>query len=183
MATTRVYVRGSDDRIVVENQLEDLRTVAPDALLYLDVASGSKKRRTNLERLIAEGQSGDVVWVWSLDRLSREGIHATLDYLKRLTSKGVRVRSFKESWLDSTNPCYELLVSCMSFAAKLERDRLIERVTTGIRRSRAQKGERLLDKVAIARAHGSLREVGARFGCSQVYVLKCKRAMSGVVVQ
>jgi len=170
----RMYVRGSDDRIHVENQLADLRHAAPHATLYQDVMSGSKKR-PQLEKMIADSQRGDTVWIWSLDRLSRQGIHATLDYLKRLTDKGVRVRSIKESWMDSTNPCFEIMVSAMAFAAKMERDRLIERTVAGIKRARADKGKPVLDKSKIAAAEGSLREIGVRFGCSAVYVLKCKR--------
>jgi DNA invertase Pin-like site-specific DNA recombinase len=174
----RIYTRGSDDRIKTENQLADLRKEAPGAVLYEDVMSGSKNR-PRLEQMIAESVRGDVVWIWSLDRLSRQGIHATLDYLKRLTSKGVRVRSCKEPWLDSSAPCYEIIVSCMAFAAQMERNRLIERVTTGIRRARKETGKPLLNKVAIAQAEGTLREVAAKFGCSAVYVLKCRRQQAG----
>src|SRR5436190_12406329 len=170
----RIYVRGSDDRINTDNQLQDLRTVAPDDVQYEDTMSGSK-RRPELERLISEVQSGDTVWIWSLDRLSRQGVHMTLDYLKRFTDKRVRVRSFKESWLDTEAPCYEIMVSCMAFAAKLERDRLIERTINGIRRTRKERGKPVLDKAAIATAAGSLAEVAKQFGCSRVYVLKCRR--------
>ena len=99
----------------------------------------------------------------------------TLDYLKRFTDKRVRVRSFKESWLDTEAPCYEIMVSCMAFAAKLERDRLIERTINGIRRTRKERGKPVLDKAAIATAAGSLAEVAKQFGCSRVYVLKCRR--------
>jgi DNA invertase Pin-like site-specific DNA recombinase len=175
----RIYIRGSDDRINTDNQLNDLKKASPDAVLYEDMMSGSKKR-PHLERMIKEVQPGDVVWIWSLDRLSREGIHATLEYLQRLTTKKVRVRSFKESWLDSENPCYEILVSCMAFAAKMERDRLIERTTAGIRRSRQQTGRPVLDKKLIAEAPGSLREVADKFKCSAVYVLKCRRELGRV---
>jgi len=63
----------------------------------------------------------------------------------------------------------------MAFAAKLERDRLIERTINGIRRTRKERGKPVLDKAAIAAATGSLAEVSKRFGCSRVYVLKCRR--------
>jgi len=169
----RICLRGSDDRINTNNQLLDLRQAAPNAVLYKDVMSGSKKRPA-LEQLILESQRGDTVWIWSLDRLSRQGIHATLDYMKRLTSKGVRLRSFKESWLDSTSPCYEIMVSCMAFGAKLELDRLIERVSAGIKRARQERGRPVLDKAAIVAAEGSLREIAARFNCSFAYVRRCK---------
>lgn len=170
----RLYIRGSDDRINTDNQLGDLRRSSPDGLIYEDTLSGSKKRR-NLERLIEECQPGDTVWIWSLDRLSREGIHATLQYLQRLTAKKVRVRSFKESWLDTENPCYEILVSCMAFAAKMERDRMIERTTAGIHRQRKQTGNPVLDKRAIAHAPGSLREVAAQYKCAFQYVAQCRK--------
>ena len=38
---------------------------------------------------------------WSLDRLSREGVKATLDHLEELTSYGVAWRSHTEEYLDS----------------------------------------------------------------------------------
>lgn len=170
----RIYVRGSDDRINTDNQLGDLRRSCPDGVVYEDTLSGSKKR-TNLERMIQESSKGDTVWIWSLDRLTREGVLATLEYLKRLTAKHVRVRSFKEPWLDTDNPCYEILVSCMAFAAKMERDRMIERTTTGIRRQRMQSGKPVLDKRDIAHAHGSCREVAERYGCAFQYVAQCRK--------
>ena len=70
---------------------------------------------------------------------------------------------------------YEIMVSCMAFGAQLERNRLIERVTAGIRRARKEEGKPLLDKAAISQAEGTLREVAARFGCSAPYVLRCRR--------
>jgi DNA invertase Pin-like site-specific DNA recombinase len=172
-----IYIRGSDDRINTDNQLLDLHTVAPSATVYEDTMSGSKKR-PELERLLQECKSGDLVWIWSLDRLSREGIHETLGYLKRFTGKHVRVRSFKETWLDSDSPCYEIMVSCMAFAAKLERDRLIERTTQGIRRQRLQAGNPVIDKKKIleARAAGlSYRAIAHKCACSAVYALKVCR--------
>jgi DNA invertase Pin-like site-specific DNA recombinase len=170
----RLYVRGSDERIKTENQISELQAASPAGLLYKDVLSGSKKR-AQLERLIEDCKPGDIVWIWALDRLTREGIHATLDYLKRITAKKARVRSLKESWLDSNNPCWEIMVSCMAFGAKLERDRLIERTKAGIKRVRSERGRPVLDKAKIAAAEGTLREIAKKFGCSAVYVLKCKR--------
>jgi hypothetical protein len=62
----------------------------------------------------------------------------------------------------------------------MERDRLIERTTAGIRRSRQQTGRPVLDKKLIAEAPGSLREVADKFKCSAVYVLKCRRELGRV---
>ncbi len=135
--TDRMYVRGSDDRIKTDNQVNQLLAACPSGVLYQDMCSGSKKR-PELERMILECEPSDTVWIWSLDRLSREGIHATLTYLKRITERKARVRSLQEPWLDSDNPVWELLVSCMAFGAKLERDRLIERTKAGMERAKSE---------------------------------------------
>jgi DNA invertase Pin-like site-specific DNA recombinase len=172
----RVYVRGSDKRIETNNQVQELRAVSPSGILYLDVRSGSKKR-VELERMISECQKGDVIWIWALDRLTREGIYETLDYLKRITAKGARVRSLKEEWLDTKDPMAEMRVCFMAYGAKAERSRMIERTVSGIKRSRAASGNPVLNQRAIAGATGSLREVGRQFGCSGVYVLKCRRTI------
>ena len=42
-----------------------------------------------------------VLLFWALDRLSREGVLETLQHLNRLTSYGVRYRSFTEQYFDS----------------------------------------------------------------------------------
>ena len=173
----RIYLRGSDDRIDRGNQLADLRTVAaPGALVYEDSASGSKDR-PELARLLAETRPDDVVWCWSVDRLSRQGVRTTLNILEALHAKGARVRSFRESWLDSSSPCWEVMVACLAFAAKMERDRLRERVEAGIRAKRAAAGRPVLDKVAIGRAPGSYGQVAKQFGCTRAYVQKCRAAL------
>ena len=46
----------------------------------------------------------DVLLVWSLDRLSREGITPMLGYLNQLKTAGARVLSHQETWLDTTAP-------------------------------------------------------------------------------
>lgn len=170
----RIYTRGSDDRINTDNQLSDLRPRFPNAILYADVMSGSKNR-PELERMIEECLPGDVVGIWSLDRLSRQGVLATLQYLKRFTDKGARVVSLKEVWLDTAHPCFEMMVSAISFAAKMERDRLIERTKTGVRQHREAKGKPVFDREAIAKAPGTLSEVGKQFGCSYQYVQQCRK--------
>lgn len=174
----RIYTRGSDDRINTDNQLSELLPKFPNAKVYADVMSGSKKR-PELERMISECQSGDIVAFYSLDRLSRQGIHATLDYLKRIREAGAKIQSLKEPWLDFDSPCYEIIVSCLSFAAKMERDRLIERVTTSRRRGMAERGEELKDRKAIAEAPGGMNTVALRFGCTKQFVHKCRQEYKG----
>jgi DNA invertase Pin-like site-specific DNA recombinase len=77
-----------------------------------------------------------------LDRLTREGTRATLNYLQRLESKGVGYVSYQEQWLDSTGPFEDVMISMFATLAKQERARISERTIAGLKIARA-KGKRL----------------------------------------
>ena len=70
----------------------------------------------------------DLVLFWSLDRFSREGVLATLQYLQRLTSYGVGWRSFTEQYLDSCGIFRDAVLSILATIAAQERVRISERV-------------------------------------------------------
>ena len=80
----------------------------------------------------------DLVLFWSLDRFSREGVLATLQYLQRLTSYGVGWKSLQEEYLDSCGVFRDAVLSILATIAQQERIRLSERVTTGLARARKQ---------------------------------------------
>jgi hypothetical protein len=84
----------------------------------------------------------DIVVFWALDRLTREGTRATLNYLQRLESKGVGYVSYQEQWLDSTGPFKDVMISMFATLAKQERARISERTIAGLNIARA-KGKRL----------------------------------------
>jgi DNA invertase Pin-like site-specific DNA recombinase len=84
----------------------------------------------------------DVLVFWALDRLTREGTRATLNYLQRLESKGVDYVSYQGQWLDSTGPFKDVMISIFATLAKQERARISERTIAGLKIARA-KGKRL----------------------------------------
>jgi DNA invertase Pin-like site-specific DNA recombinase len=84
----------------------------------------------------------DILVFWALDRLTREGTRATLNYLQRLESKGVGYVSYQEQWLDSTGPFKDVMISMFATLAKQERARISERTIAGLKVARA-KGKRL----------------------------------------
>ena len=84
----------------------------------------------------------DIVVFWALDRLTREGTRATLNYLQRLESKGVGYVSYQEQWLDSTGPFKDVMISMFATLAKQERARISERTIAGLKVARV-KGKRL----------------------------------------
>jgi DNA invertase Pin-like site-specific DNA recombinase len=70
---------------------------------YVDHETGGTSKRPHFQRMFADARQRkfDLVLFWSLDRLSREGVSATLNHLERLTAAGVEWRSFTEQYLDS----------------------------------------------------------------------------------
>lgn len=136
-----IYTRVSTDAQDVANQLLELRTWAERqhhsvVAEYQDIASGAR-RREHLDDLFdgARRRRFDLVAIWSLDRLTREGPLQTLLYLQRLTAMGIRVYSHQEPYLDPSLPFYESIVAFLADIAKWERARLSERTRAGLRRA------------------------------------------------
>jgi DNA invertase Pin-like site-specific DNA recombinase len=128
-----------------ENQEIELRRWAERVELevmpvYRETASGSRSDRAALAAALegARLRHYDVLLIWSLDRLTREGIGPMLRYLDQLRAAGVRVMSYRESWLDTSSPVWELLLAVFAWVAQQERQRIGERVRAGQARARAQ---------------------------------------------
>src|SRR5689334_10618324 len=103
-----LYARVStkDGQQDTENQLVQLRGYAAQmgwqiVSEFVDHESGSKSDREQLQEMFkaASQRKFDVLLFWSLDRLSREGVLPTLQYLNRLTGYGIGWRSFTEQYL------------------------------------------------------------------------------------
>jgi DNA invertase Pin-like site-specific DNA recombinase len=113
---------------------------------FEDVVSGGKREmdRPGFAAMLkgAHQRKFDVLVFWALDRLTREGTRATLNYLQRLESKGVDYVSFQEQWLDSTGPFKDVMIAMFATLAKQERARISERTIAGLKVARA-KGKRL----------------------------------------
>jgi DNA invertase Pin-like site-specific DNA recombinase len=142
-----IYARVStkDGRQDSENQLRQLREFAATqgwTIIheYVDKASGKRGDRDQFLKMFAAAsrREFDVLLFWSLDRLSREGVVETLNYLQRLTGYGVNYRSFTEQYLDSTGIFKEAVIGILAAVAKQERVRLSERTIAGLERARAQ---------------------------------------------
>ena len=123
-----------------ENQLEPLRAYAK-ALggeivgEYVDTASGSRSDRENFLKMLedADKRKFDLLLIWALDRMSREGISNTLSYFERFRRAGVAIKSLQESWLDTRDEGLgQLLLAIFSWVASQERKRITERINAGL---------------------------------------------------
>src|SRR5262249_21964796 len=115
-ATMRVaiYARVStDDRGQdPENQLAQLRAWCVAAghqgvAEFVDRVGGAKRadKRPQLAAMLdaAHRRQFDLLLVWALDRLSREGMVSTIGYLQKLAAAGVTFHSYTEPLLSTDN--------------------------------------------------------------------------------
>lgn len=127
----------------VENQLVQLREFASRQSWtiireYVDHETGSKGDRVQFQQMFQDASQRrfDLVLFWSLDRLSREGVLQTLNYLNRLTGHGVGYRSFTEQYFDSCGIFKDAVIAIMATIAKQERQRISERTKAGLENAR-----------------------------------------------
>jgi DNA invertase Pin-like site-specific DNA recombinase len=149
-AKCAIYARVSTrDRQETLNQLAQLREFCHRqgwlvVSEYVDRESGSIPTRAEFQKMLlhASQRKFDVLLFFALDRLTREGTLATLQYLERLTSYHVGYKSFTEPYLDSCGTFKDVVISLLATMAKQERIRMGERVRAGIAQAR-RAGKRL----------------------------------------
>lgn len=123
---------------------------------YVDHESGGTSKRLHFQRMFADARARkfDLVLFWALDRFSREGVAATLNYLEKLTSYGVAWRSHTEEYLDSCGIFRDAVLAILAVIAKQERVRRSERARAAVARLRRQ-GQ--ADKLGRPRTEPSMR--------------------------
>jgi DNA invertase Pin-like site-specific DNA recombinase len=185
-----IYCRVSKKTLNTDNQINDLRGFAETQTgwqithEFVEVVTGSGlKQRKEFERMMecASRREFDLLLFWKLDRVSREGISATLRYLENLKSWGVGWRSFQEPWLDTGNEMVTVIVlSVIAAMAKQERQTLIDRTKAGLRTARRNgkilgRPRRIIDWESVnARIAGgeSVRAVARSMDVSHSLLLK-----------
>ena len=165
-----LYMRVSSLDQHPETQLLDLRQMAAQrgyeiVQEYTDRISGAKARRPGLDDLMRDARRArfDVVLVWASDRIARSVKHflEVLDELNRLQIEFV---SFREQ-IDTGGPLGRAIVVIVGAIAELERNLIIERVRTGMRRARLE-GRHIcrrpldLDRESILRDRQQGRSLG-----------------------
>jgi DNA invertase Pin-like site-specific DNA recombinase len=185
-----LYVRVSKKTLNTDNQLADLRQfVATHAdwtitheFVETVTGSGLKQRKEFDAMMLAAGQRKfDLLLIWKLDRLTREGIKATLDCVQALHDYGINWRSYQEPWLDTGNQMTDKIVlTVISEMAKAERETLIARTLAGLRTARRNgkilgRPRRVIDWQTVQKrvdAGESIRSVARSLKVSHSLLLK-----------
>ncbi|PWE58172.1 resolvase [Metarhizobium album] len=142
MSRIFAYVRVSTFVQTTENQLLEIAAagfqIEPHRIVT-ETVSGSTptSQRKGFSRLLDKLERNDVLIVTKLDRLGRDAIDVTTT-VGRLEKLGVRVHCLALGGVDLASPAGRMTMQLLNAVAQFERDLLIERTQSGLRRARAE---------------------------------------------
>lgn len=129
------YARVSTEEQSLQAQEEALKAAAVERV-YAEKVSGTTDDRPELNRMLDQLRSGDVVVVAKYDRLARS-LPILLDVIKRIEERGAGFRSLAEN-IDTTTPAGTLMFHVFASIAQFERDRIAERTREGLAVARSK---------------------------------------------
>ena len=134
------YARVSTQGQSLDRQIDALVEAGVDSRnIYQEKASGKRRDRPELARMLDELQKGDIVVVAETTRVSRS-TKDLLELIDAIRSKGAEIRSLSEPWLDTTDasPMAEFIRTVMAGFSQLERQMTSERVKDGLKAAKAR---------------------------------------------
>jgi putative DNA-invertase from lambdoid prophage Rac len=99
--------------------------------------SGHQPELAKLNALARQGKF-DLLIVWALDRLTREGIGAIFQKVATYRKFGVRIVSYQESWTELPDSTTDLYMAIAAWVAQQESARRSERVKAGLARKKLE---------------------------------------------
>jgi len=184
-----IYARVSTVSQTVENQFQELRTVAERngwtivTELSDNGISGSKGRdqRPAFDELLkrATRREFDLIMVWAIDRLGRS-IQHLVGFMNDIQSLNVDLYVHQQA-IDTTTPSGRMIFGIFSALGEYERELMRERIMAGQRRARSQgvkigrpskMNEAVKTSVQLLRGNGmAIREISKRLeiGVGTVY--------------
>lgn len=142
MPRTFAYVRVSTTGQTTENQIQDIEAagfrVEPRRIVT-ETVSGSTAiaQRRGFSKLMDRLEAGDVLIVTKLDRLGRDAIDVSTT-VKALSEMGVKVYCLALGGADLTSSSGTMTMQVLNAVAQFERDLLIERTQSGLRRAKSE---------------------------------------------
>ena len=130
------YARVSTQGQSLEQQRQRLLDLGCTRI-FEEKASGAKKDRPELMRLLDHIRAGDVVIVTRLDRLARS-TSDLLQIAERLRLVGAGLRSESEPWVDTTSASGRMVMTIFAGIADFERSLISERTSAGRQAAQAR---------------------------------------------
>ena len=146
MIRVAFYLRVSRDTQDDKRQEEEMLSVLEHDMkgrelvaIFREIKSGGVADRPEFQVMLkwARERKFDELWVWSLDRFSREGTMRTFEYLRRLDRYGVSFYSHSEPILNTSDSLTkEIILSVLAAVAKSERELISKRTISGLEHAR-----------------------------------------------
>ncbi|POA84579.1 DNA invertase [Pseudomonas sp. FW305-E2] len=142
MSRTFLYCRVSTSNQFTENQVQDVKNAGFDvqaSRVIEETISGSvpASERPGFQKLLERMESGDVLIVTKLDRLGRNAMDVR-QTVEQLASTGIRVHCLALGGVDLTSAAGKMTMQVLGAVAEFERDLLIERTQSGLKRAKAE---------------------------------------------
>jgi putative DNA-invertase from lambdoid prophage Rac len=190
MPRTFAYVRVSTTGQTTENQIQEIEAagfkVDPRRVVSETVSGSSAiEQRPGFIKLLNRLEQDDVLIVTKLDRLGRNAIDVATTVAK-LAEMGVRVHCLALGGVDLTSPAGRMTMGVINSVAQFERDLLIERTQSGLKRAKAEGAvfgrpatldADQRDAVRAGLAEGaSVSELAKRHGTSRQTIMRVRDA-------
>jgi len=136
------YARVSTEEQNLDRQIDILKQAGCDRI-YEEKVSGIKKERTELNKILDQIRTGDVIIIADPTRLSRS-VKDLFSIVEQIEEKGANIKSIKESWVDTTTAQGKLMFTIFAGISQFERDLISQRTIEGLNaaRARGKKGGR-----------------------------------------
>lgn len=129
------YARVSTETQDTSAQKRNLRAAGCE-VVHEEQASGAKRSRPVLARLVSEMRRGDILVVVRIDRLARSLSHL-LEVIETLEAKEAHFRSLGDP-IDTTSPQGKFTLQILGATAEFERALIRERTMAGLASAREQ---------------------------------------------
>ncbi|MEO9485249.1 MAG: recombinase family protein [Ekhidna sp.] len=136
------YARVSTKDQSLDLQVDELKKVGCEEI-FSEKLSGRSENKPKLNELLSKLRKGDVVMVYSLDRLGRTS-KELISLLSDFKEKGIQFKSIQEGVFDTTSPMGEAIFQIIAILKAMEVQVLSERTKHGLEaaRARGRKGGR-----------------------------------------
>jgi putative DNA-invertase from lambdoid prophage Rac len=139
-----IWARVSSSDQDNQNQLAVLREFAKRRGLEVEIEYVSEesawngKHQAQITQALQDARLGryQVLLVWALDRLSREGVEAMLRTLRQFRERGAQVISIQEPWTEAMGEAGDVVLAIIAWVAQMESKRRSERVKAGLDKRR-----------------------------------------------
>lgn len=187
MARTFAYCRVSTSEQTTENQIAEIQAAGYDIRddrMIVETISGSTAAMARLQfaKLVEKLERGDVLVVTKLDRLGRNAmdVRATVE---ALADADVRTVCLQLGGVDLTSSAGKMTMGVIAAVAEFERDLLVERTQSGLRRSKKRLGRppalsrQQLREITHKRSQGaSLSVLAAEYQVSRSAIYRATKA-------